>query len=64
MSSKVYLQKPINIDWNERSKKLQKILAQQKKRKPVESNNQKQEKIMPQKDSYKATQEIAWYRTA
>ena len=59
MSSKVYLRKPVKIDWNEGNKKLQEILAQQRKRKPVESNKGKQEKIIPQKDSYKATQAIA-----
>ena len=60
MSSKVYIRKPINNDFDERMcKKLPEILAQQKKRKPVESNKGKQEKITPQKDSYKATQEIA-----
>ena len=57
MTRKVYKPKPINNDFHERMrKKLPEILAQQKKQKPVSSN---QEKITPQKDSYKATQAIA-----
>ena len=57
MTSKVYKPKPINNDFHERMrKKLPEILAQQKKKKPVSSN---QEKITPQKDSYKVTQAIA-----
>ena len=57
MTSKVYKPKPINNDFHERMrKKLPEILAQQKKKKPVSSN---QEKITPQKDSYKATHAIA-----